>query len=163
MKETEAVVGTRAVDVVVALVMAALGLVVVSDSMRVGFRWGSDGPQAGYFPFYIGVIIIGASLANAVLAFLGRGPGGAFVERGQLVSVLQLLVPTAVFVVAVAWLGMYVSAALYIAFFMAWLGRYPAWRIAPVAIGVPLFLFVLFEIWFLVPLPKGPLEDFLGY
>jgi len=28
---------------------------------------------------------------------------------------------------------------------------------------VPFALFLLFEIWFLVPLPKGPLEEFLGY
>ena len=160
--DNQAAVSRKTMDVVVALLFIAVGALVVVDSVRVGFRWGSDGPQAGYFPFYIGLIIIAASLANLVRAVL-RDPHAVFVERGQLALVMQVLVPTAVFVAAVAWLGMYVSAALFIAAFMGWLGRYPAWKIAPVAIGVPIALFVLFEIWFLVPLPKGPIEDFLGY
>jgi putative tricarboxylic transport membrane protein len=158
----QAAVSRRTMDVVVALLFIAVGVLVVVDSMRVGFRWGSDGPQAGYFPFYIGLIIIGASVANLVRAIM-RDPNGVFVERGQLALVMQVLVPTSIFVAAVTWLGMYVSAALFIAVFMGWLGRYPAWKIAPVAIAVPIALFVLFEIWFLVPLPKGPIEDLLGY
>ena len=38
------------------------------------------------------------------------------------------------------------------------------WHIAvAVAVAVPVLTFLMFEIWFLVPLPKGPLESFLGY
>ena len=45
---------------------------------------------------------------------------------------------------------------------MHWLGRYP-WRLTLIiAIGVPLLTYFMFEKWFLVPLPKGPIEEWLG-
>jgi putative tricarboxylic transport membrane protein len=163
MNDNAAAVSTRTVDAVVAAIMVAVGGVVMWDSARVGASWADDGPQAGYFPFYVGGIILISSLANLVIALAGKGPGGTFVERGQLVSVLKVLIPAILFVAAIGWLGIYVSAALYIAIFMAWLGKYKPWIIAPVAIGVPIVLFFLFDIWFLVPLPKGPLEAALGY
>jgi putative tricarboxylic transport membrane protein len=163
MNDNAAAVSTRTVDAVVAAIMVAVGGVVMWDSAMVGASWADDGPEAGYFPFYVGGIILISSLANLVIALVGKGPGGTFVERGQLVSVLKVLIPAILFVAAIGWLGIYVSAALYIAIFMAWLGKYKPWIIAPVAIGVPIVLFFLFDIWFLVPLPKGPLEAALGY
>ena len=66
--------------------------------------------------------------------------------------------PTAIYVALIPWLGIYVSSILLIAVFMRWLGRYD-WRIvAAVSLGVPLVIFFMFERWFLVPLPKGPIE-----
>jgi putative tricarboxylic transport membrane protein len=163
MNEHAPAASTRTVDAAVALIMTGIGSVVMWDSARIGASWAADGPESGYFPFYVGAIIVISSLANFVIALLGKGPGGTFVERGQLLSVLKVLIPAILFVVAIDWLGLYVAAAVYIAIFMAWLGKYKPWIIAPVAIGVPLILFLLFEIWFLVPLPKGPLEAALGY
>ena len=32
----------------------------------------------------------------------------------------------------------------------------------PIAIGVPVVVYIVFERWFLMPLPKGPIEDWLG-
>jgi hypothetical protein len=163
MSEQSAAVSTRTVDAVVAAILIAVGTVVVWDSHRIGASWAFDGPQAGYFPFYIGLIIVFSSIVNLVLAVLRKGPGGGFVEHGQLMSVLKVLIPAAIFIGATGWLGIYISAAIYIAIFMAWLGRFKPWIIAPVALGVPLMLFILFEIWFLVPLPKGPVEAALGF
>lgn len=163
MSDNSPAVSTRTVDTVVAALLIAVGTVVVWDSHRIGASWAFDGPEAGYFPFYIGLVIVVSSIVNLVLAVLRKGPGGGFVERGQLLSVLKVLIPAALFVGATGWIGIYVSAAVYIAIFMAWLGRFRPWLIAPVALGVPFALFVLFEIWFLVPLPKGPLEAALGY
>ena len=48
------------------------------------------------------------------------------------------------------------------ALFMRWLGTYPWWKVAAVSIGHSVVLFLIFEIWFLVPLPKGALERALG-
>jgi putative tricarboxylic transport membrane protein len=86
-----------------------------------------------------------------------------FVERSQLKQVLQVLVPTAIFVVSIGFLGIYLASALFITFFMWWLGKYPLYKILPIAILIPVLLFFMFEVWFLVPLPKGPIEDALGY
>jgi hypothetical protein len=158
------VASTRTVEIVVAGLLLAVAAVVIWDSRRLGASWGDDGPQAGYVPFYVGLILAAASIGNLLSAlFDAAARRKPFVGRAQAVLVLQVLIPATVFVGAVGWLGIYVSAALYIGFFMAWLGRYPPARILPVAVLVPLAFFFVFEIWFLVPLPKGPLEAALGY
>jgi hypothetical protein len=143
------------------------GAIVVWDSRRLGSQWGSDGPQAGYFPFYIGVIICISSAVNIFNA-LTSGAAGAkpFVHRGQLKMVLAIMVPTVIYVVLVAnpvySLGIYEASIVFIAFFMRWLGKYPWWKAAVVSIGNSVAFFLIFEIWFKVPLPKGPLETLLG-
>ena len=152
----------RIVDVAVAIAFVAIGAVVMWDSRRIGAGWASDGPQAGYFPFYIGLVMTAASLVNVYRAFANR-EGQTFVEWSKLGLVVQVLAPTIVFVALIPWLGMYVSAALFIAFFMRWMSEYSWPLIAAVAIGVPVVMFLTFELWFLVALPKGPLEAAVGY
>ncbi len=154
----------RKADIIVALILAAVGALVIIDSLRLGIGWAADGPQSGYFPFYIGLLLVVASLGTISVTLFGRDQGrGAFVERTQFRDVLKVLVPAAVFVALIGYIGIYVASALFIGAFMRWLGRF-RWRtIAVVSVAVPIALFLLFEIWFLVPLPKGPLEDFLGY
>jgi len=89
--------------------------------------------------------------------------GGSFVSHGELMMVLQVLIPTTIFVVLALYIGIYISLALFIGFFMIWHGHYSLLKTLPLAIAVPVALFIIFEIWFLVPLPKGPFEHWLGY
>lgn len=160
----ENTVSTRVMELVVAALFMALAVVVMLDTRRIGAGWASDGPQSGFFPFYVAVLMFIASAVTFVANLIGgRRDWSNFVDRSQLKLVLQVLVPTIIFVVLIGYLGIYVSSALFIAFFMGWLGRYPYYKIIPIAGLVPLMLFMMFEVWFLVPLPKGPLEAALGY
>jgi putative tricarboxylic transport membrane protein len=157
-------VSTRSMELVVSGAFIVLSIVIMYDNWRIGARWAGDGPQAGYFPFYIGVIMFVVSAITFVIHLMARSRDPAnFVERSQLLQVLQVLIPTIVFVVLIALIGIYFAAAIFIAFFMAWFGRYPVLKVAPVALLVPLALFLMFEVWFQVPLPKGPIETALGY
>ncbi len=160
----DGLVSNRSVDIVVALILAGIGVLVIVDSLRLGAGWAEDGPQSGYFPFYIGLAIILASFGTIAVTLFGRNrTRGIFVERGQLLHVLKVLIPTVIFVALVGFIGIYVASAFFIGGSMRWLGKF-RWRIVvAVSVAVPFALFLLFEIWFLVPLPKGPLEDFLGY
>jgi hypothetical protein len=163
-RPTNSVVSRRTADLVVALILIGVGALVMVDSLRRGAGWAEDGPQTGYFPFYIGLLIILSSLGTIGLSVIARRQRGVpFVERQQLKDVLRVLAPTAVFVALIGFTGIYVATAVFIAAFMRWLGRF-RWRvIVPVAVLVPIALFLLFEVWFLVSLPKGPIEDYLGY
>ena len=153
----------KSAEIAVAAVFFLLGTIVVYDSARLGARWAEDGPQPGYFPFYIGLIVCLSAAVNLVLALLNRRDRDRiFVEAGQLKLVLAVLVPTALYVALIGWTGIYVASALFIAFFMRWLGKYPWWKVAAVSIGNSVAFFVIFEVWFKVPLPKGPLETLLG-
>ena len=86
----------------------------------------------------------------------------SFVSREELKKILTVLVPTIVYVSLIAYLGFYLTSTVYIAYFMWHLGKYAWIKIVPVAVGVSVAFFLIFEIWFSVPLPKGPLEAALG-
>jgi len=151
----------RAVELGTTLAMIAFGALVIGGSLHAGIGWGAEGPKSGFFPFYLGVAIIAASAVNAVAAF-GQDPRRIFAEWSQLASVLSVVIPTAVYVFAVPWAGIYVSSLLLIAVFMMWFGRYGFAISAAVSIGVTVATYLMFEKWFLVPLPKGPIEDLFG-
>ena len=166
--EGRAVGSTRAWEIGTAIFFLAVGGLVVWDSRRLGAAWASDGPQAGYFPFYIGLLICIASAVNLFSALNSGAKGdSAFVYRDQMKGVLTVLVPSVVYVALIAnpvfSLGIYEASAIFIAFFMRWLGKYPWGKIAAVAVGVPVVFFLMFEVWFKVPLPKGPIENLLGF
>jgi putative tricarboxylic transport membrane protein len=152
----------RAVEIGVAIAMIVFGAIVITGSMKVGIGWGAEGPKAGFFPFYLGVSIIIASILNLATAY-GQDRQKIFADWSQLGSVLQIVIPTAIYVAAVPWAGIYVSSVVLIAVFMRWLGRYSYAMCAAVSIGVMLATFLMFEKWFLVPLPKGPIEELLGF
>ena len=153
----------KSAEVFLAALFFVLGALVMWDSARLGARWAEDGPQAGYFPFYIALFVCIASAVNLAMALRLRGEqNGTFVETGQLKLVLVVLIPAAIYVGLIGWLGIYVTSAVFIAFFMRWLGKYPWWKVLAVSIGTSVVFFFIFEVWFLVPLPKGPLEVALG-
>jgi putative tricarboxylic transport membrane protein len=155
----------RTVEIIVALAFLGVSALVIYDSHRLGFSWQEGlGPAAGYFPFYIALIMAGASLVNLVQALRDQGAAGeAFVSTMAFRRVLTVFVPLTAFVVLIAFIGIYVAAAVFITLFMIYFGRYNFLPSAALGASVPLVLFLMFEKWFLVPLPKGPLEALLGY
>jgi len=166
--QDRAVGSVRVWDAGVAVAFFLFGALVVWDSRRLGSEWGSDGPQAGYFPFYIGLLICIASIANFISA-LGSGSKGArpFVTWDQLKMVLTVMLPSIVYVALITnpvySLGIYEASAVFIAYFMRYLGKYSWPKIAGVSVGVMTVFFLMFEVWFKVPLPKGPIENMLGF
>jgi putative tricarboxylic transport membrane protein len=149
----------RGVEIGVAIAMIAFGAIVIAGSLQVGIGWGPEGPKAGFFPFYLGVSIILASAMN-LLAATTQDPRKVFADWSQLRSVLSVVIPTTIYVVAVPFTGIYVASLVLIAVFMIWLGRYSVALSAAISIGTVVAIYFMFEKWFLVPLPKGPIEDF---
>ena len=173
----EAGISRRTMEYIVAVVILLFGALVVYDSRRLGASWGDDGPQSGYFPFYIGLLLCVASLGTIVQLRLAQwkrrgqpiGPveemRQLFVGWGPLKLVLSVLVPSTLYVLGVQVIGIYVASAAYIAIFMVWLGHYSWIKSAAISLAVTAVLFAMFEIWFKVPLWKGIYDPlaFLGY
>lgn len=154
------------VDAVVAALIFIVGAVVVVQARMLGSGWESDGPGAGYFPFYIGLIMCISAAGIFYQAMFGRARDeGAFVDRLQLGRVVSVFVPAVLYVLVVNFLGLYVASAVYIALFMVILGKYTPLRSVLVGVTVVAMFFLLFEVWFKVPLFKGSLDPlrFLGY
>ncbi|HJZ30043.1 MAG TPA: tripartite tricarboxylate transporter TctB family protein [Hyphomicrobiaceae bacterium] len=158
------IVSKRSMEIVVALLFLVVSGVVIADSLRLGMGWESDGPEPGYFPFYIAVAMAAASLVNLYRAAIqGAGSGIAFVSGAALLKIILVLVPLLVYVGAIGSIGIYVASAIYVALFMWYFGGYAIWKGVLTGTGIAVALFFMFERWFLVPLPKGPLEAWLGY
>jgi len=132
------------------------------DSYRIGAKWGDDGPQSGYFPFYIGLLMCFATLANLLSALRTRR-STSFVSKPKLKLVLAIFFPTLVYLVVMQFVGLYVSSAIFIAIFMRWQGKFSWLKSILTGLGTSMVLFAMFEIWFKVPLYKGPLEAAFGY
>lgn len=149
------------VEIGVVAFTTLFGAIVIVGSLQVGIGWGLEGPKAGFFPFYLGVLIIIASAVNFAQIMMARSDA-LFAEWGQLRRVLAVVVPTTIYVALIPYAGIYVASALLIAVFMKWLGRYGWSLIIAISAGVPIATYLMLERWFLIPLPKGPIEDFLG-
>ena len=162
----DSAISVRAADIITAILFLAFGLIVMIGSLKLGASWGSDGPEAGYFPFYISLIIMISSAITLYQAAIvdKKKKTESFVGRESFKQVMAVLLPAIVFVLGVQLIGIYVSSFFYIAIFMVWLGKYPLWKAIAVSIGVSVALYMMFEFWFQVPLPNGawfnPLEFF---
>ena len=158
-----ALVSRTTMEIATALATGALGVAVMWGAYEHEIGWGDSGPAAGYFPFRIGVLIVLGSLANLVLAFVGRRRDGAvFLTREQGKRVLSFAVPLIAFVVVSLWLGLYVGAILYLFFVMVFQGGYRPLFALAVGVGVAAAMRLVFPMWFKVPLLTGPLEAMLG-
>jgi putative tricarboxylic transport membrane protein len=161
--DSPAVVDTRTVDVAVSLLLMALALTLGFDNWRTGIAWDSTGPQAGYFPFYLSMILGGACLYGLVTTFLARRePSQTFVTRAQLRRVMAVFVPTLLFCLAMQFLGLYVASFLLISAFMRIVGKIALWKSLLTACVFTAIMFVTFDVAFDVIMPKGPLEAAFG-
>lgn len=152
------------VDVIVAVLIFALGALVVYESNRLGSGWDDNGPQAGYFPFYIGLLICISSalvFVHGLLKF--KSDARIFVRQDQFEQVLVILLPSALYVLGIQLIGIYVPSAVFIGLFMKIAGKYSWLRSVAVGLAVSVIAFLLFEVWFKIPLPKGPFEKLIGY
>jgi len=159
-------VATNIIDAAVAILVIIMGGVVIYGSRKLGSEWTSDGPGAGYFPFYIGVILVISGLGTLYQALAGKNRNTeVFVDREQLGRVFSVLIPAAVYVGAIQLIGIYVSSAIYIALFMVILGKFSWIKSVATALVVNVTFFLMFEVWFKVPLYKGAYDmlSWLGY
>ncbi len=154
----DSVVSMRTMEIITALMFIVVGVVVMVGSLKLGAKWGSDGPESGYFPFYISLIILICSSVTLIQSIRAKELADeTFVEREPFRQVMAVLIPAALFVLGVQLIGIYVAGVLYITFFMVWLGKYAVWKALAVGLGVSVALFMMFEYWFQIPLPHGSL------
>jgi putative tricarboxylic transport membrane protein len=152
----------RVAEIVTASVLALVGGIVVLDALRLGIGWGTDGPRSGFFPFWLSIALLACALILLVQA-LRRAAGAVFVTRAQLGPVLTVLWPATAMVLLTQLIGLYAASGLYLGFYMRRVGHHGWGAVVALSLVVPVVLFLVFELWFLVPMPKGPLEAWLGY
>ena len=160
--QSTSLVSTRGIELGLSVFTLAIGAVVMFGSLEQGIGWGDSGPEPGYFPFYIGLLLSLASLANGVLTLVRWKPlSVSFVSREQFKQVLSVFIPIALFVCAMPFTGIYIASAVFIAWFM-WRDKvrakpYGKWMIGSVSGGAVLASYLIFALWFKVPLDAVPM------
>ena len=145
-----------------------LGAIVIYGALQLGIGWGLEGPESGFFPFWLAFLLVVISAAIFIQALMRRSQK-RFVTRVQFIPVIHVLLPIAGFIILTdppgPWsgVGLYVAGGLYLGFYMRWVGHHSWVAVAALSIMVPVITFLVFETWFLVPMPKGPVEAWLGY
>ncbi|MEY9186255.1 putative tricarboxylic transport membrane protein [Bradyrhizobium sp. USDA 326] len=161
--DSPSVVSSSTIEIVVCLLLLALAVTLGYDNWRTGASWDATGPEPGYFPFYLSIILGGGSLYGLVAALVShRAARESFVTRAQGRRVLAVFVPTLLFCLATQFLGLYVASFLLIAGFMRLVGKIALWKSLLTAVVFTAIMFVTFDIAFDVIMPKGPLEAALG-
>ena len=156
----------RWMELLVAACFMGVSLLVITDSIRVGKAWGSDGPEPGYFPFYIGCLLLGGAAWVILQTLRGwKQDDGeeSFAQKHEFRLMLLMLIPSAAFTASIYVVGIYLASLIFIAAFMVWQGKYSYFKSIAVGTGISAALFALFEIWFTLPLPKGWIETWLGF
>ena len=160
---SEPLVTRLTMEIAVALFTATIGAIAVFGSVGDGIGWDVAGPQAGYFPFYIGLIVIAASLGALIQAVIKhRDRKDIFLTREQGGRILAFGGPMIAFVILANLLGLYVALFLYLFGAMVFQGGYRPLKAGLVGIVSVLLFYAVFELWFQVPLLKGPVEALLG-
>ena len=157
----------RKADGICAIITLFIGILVISDALKLGvFGWGISGPEPGMYIF-----LLGAGVCVGSLVILGRvlaqvrqgGPDKPFIRSGGPRPVLYVAVPAAIMVLFTEFIGLYFAAALYLAVYMRWIGKHRWVTVLSISILLPLVSYFVFDKFFLIPLPKGRLEDFLRF
>jgi putative tricarboxylic transport membrane protein len=148
----------RKAEIWVSLAFMLLGIIVIADSIRLGFMWGMSGPEAGFFPFYLGVGVVissGIVFSNNLTLYRKEGAGKSLMPPGALKSILWVLIPSMGMVIIMELVGLHIAAALYLVFYMRAVGKIGWVTTLLVSIISPLSLYVIFDKLFLIPLPQG--------
>jgi hypothetical protein len=154
----------RKADSMVALSLLVLAVLVAGESLQLNIGWGINGPEGGFFPFWLAVglgicslVILGQAVWRPSLASLQP-----LVASGGWVPLCTVAVPAVVMVGLTGLIGLYPATALYLAWYMRWVGKHRWPLVLAVSLCIPLGSYFLFDQWFLIPMPKGLWGEHFG-
>lgn len=156
----------RRAETLIALGLTVGAAMLLREALRLPIAWTSVGPGAGFFPFWLALGVTICAVIILLQSF--RAPAAAdggrpFIPAGAWKPLLIVFLPMAAVVAVIDYLGIYLGGALYLAGYTWLVGRHRWTTVVLVSVLVPLALFFLFEKWFLLPLPKGRILEYLLY
>jgi hypothetical protein len=161
-----ALVTHRMLEIVAALLALAFGAAIALGALEYNVGWGERGPEPGYFPFWMGVVVVVGALGALFEALLSRQISGqaAAINADQARRIAVFVLPMLGFLIVtvVFRLGLYVGTVAYLLAVMLWQGAYRLPAALAVSFGTAIVFFMMFEWWLKVPLMQGPIEAWLG-
>ena len=148
----------RRADIIVGLGMMLVGLIALGDAIRLGFGWGMSGPEAGFFPFYLGLGILICTVfivAKAIKSYRREGLGKPLIPEGGLTQILWILIPAIAVCLLTELIGLHLATMFYLAFNIRVLGKMGWVKVIVISVLVPVSMYIVFDRVFQIPLPEG--------
>jgi hypothetical protein len=145
----------RTVEISVAVLLLALGALIFYESLQLGAGWGFSGPQPGFFPMALTVLILIGGVVVLVIAFRQTSTETFFEVSDEVVDLLKVGLPILVSVALLRLLGIYIVSGLYLGFFMMYYGKYKWWQALVAAVALPLILYLLLNQAFNLSMPRS--------
>lgn len=153
----------RIADLFVALLLLAFGVAVVIQAKSVGAGWIRGRPEAGFIPYWLGIALI--SLCLFVLAqtlWRWKRTGEPFFTNSEgMWSVVKVASTALLALPLIYYAGFYAASAIYLLIYTRWVGKHRWHSTVLISIGIPVGLYIVFERWLLILLPRG-LYDLFG-
>lgn len=145
----------RAAEVVAGAGFVVVAMVVLVETIKLGPGWGRDGPQPGFFPFILAVVIGLGGLGTLVQGLRSADSRPFFEVRQEMVDLAQVGIPLALAIASIPFLGLYIMAVLYVGLFTAWYGRFRWYLSFPAGLVLAGTLYWGLERGFLISMPKS--------
>jgi len=143
----------HAVELSVAILFIALGGLVFYDAIRLGPGWGESGPQPGFFPFVLTLAMTLAAVAILILASRNPDRQAFFEVSHEIDDLLKVGTPILIAIIAIPWLGLYITSGVYLGLFMALYGRFRWYSALAGAILLPAIMWFTFREGFNISMP----------
>ena len=146
----------RAVEFGAVVCLLVLGVVLLAESIELGPGWGESGPQPGFFPFVMTILLVLGTLGVIYVELYRQSDTRPFFEVSEEVAdLLKVGIPIVIVAFVIRWLGLYAGAGLYIAFFMAWYGKFRWYSALAGGIILPVVLWLVLREGFNISMPMS--------
>jgi len=124
------------------------------------------GPQAGWFPFWLAVIMLICSLIVLIPKLINAAREGLKDEPLMSVegfmAIMRALIPMVIYVVTLPWLGFYLGSMLYLIYYIRAVGKH-SWTLSLLTGTIfSVSVFLIFEKALKLTLAKGFIEPILN-
>lgn len=140
---------------------AVVLLINVLTTLNIG--WASRGPGDGFVPFWCLMGVLSCSLVVVIQSLWKEARSNSdakpFIQKEGLASVTKVFLPIAWAFLLLNYIGFYLTAVVYMGFFMRWIGKHNWLLVIGVSILFPVAIYFVIEKKFFIILPKGYLGE----
>ena len=137
-----------------------LSVLVMIECFRLGFGWDEmSGPQAGFVPFYLAMLMILSSLFIFYLGWKGekKEDDNFFINREGMMEAIKIAATALLFTIILVFAGVYFAMLIFAPIFVRWLGKHNWPTVIMFTIGITLAIYFGMEVGLKIHLPRSPL------
>jgi len=143
------------VEIVTTVALFVLGIFLAVKSVAMDPGWGPSGPEPGLWPLALTVLFMLGAVGVFVYTILNPDERPFFEARQEVKDLAAVALPIIVTVPLIYWLGIFVTSALYLAFFMWWYGEFRSYTAVTGGVVLAVILWFMLRVGFNISMPMS--------